>query len=98
MLGLELRQLYPGLTDKWYNILPVDLSEEAIYTVPLIASNLYFIGTATITVEDGQVTVDYLYNGVPRYVNNIPLSECVAWFTDADDITAEFINNPSKLY
>ncbi|MBR1820859.1 MAG: hypothetical protein IJ769_04475 [Clostridia bacterium] len=53
-------------------------------------------GKATVTVADGNVTVDYKYFGNPAYVNNIPSTECVAWFTDVADITTEFLDAPES--
>lgn len=96
LAGLELRELYPDLTSKWYNIVPVDLTQDGVQTYNLVVGNMFYIGKATVTVADGNVTVDYKYFGNPAYVNNIPSTECVAWFTDVADITTEFLDAPES--
>ncbi len=50
-----------NLTDKWYRFTPVDLSVDGVYTYDLAASNLYIIGKVTVTVADGNVTVECDY-------------------------------------
>ena len=92
LVGISLRDRYPGLTDKWYNIVPVDLTKEGSWSYPMAVSNKYYMGNCIVTVQDGKVTVDYT---IPRgrfYV----LDQCMAWFTDVKDITADFLNNPSS--
>ena len=86
--GLSLRDM--GKTDKWYNVVPVDLSCDGEYTYSLVASNLYHIGKATVTVADGQATVNYKLHDGHGYMK----SECVKWFASIDDITADFLNDP----
>ena len=50
-----------NLTDKWYRFTPIDLSVDGTQTFDLIGTNLYVIGQVTVTVADGQVTVDCEY-------------------------------------
>lgn len=49
------------LTDKWYRFTPVDLSVDGVQTFDLIASDAYIIGSVTVTVADGMVTIDCSY-------------------------------------
>ena len=49
------------LTDKWYRFTPVDLSVDGVQTFDLIASDAYIIGSVTVTVADGTVTIDCSY-------------------------------------
>ena len=53
----RLRDLAPESTDKWYMVTPVDLSQEGEQTFPLVASNIYRVGTATVAVKEEQLTV-----------------------------------------
>ncbi len=91
--GFSLRDR--GITDKWYHAVPVDLTRNGIYKIPLIASGMHLIGEATVTVEDGYVTVDYeLRNYGSRYLTLG--EECLAWFDDISDITADFCAAPQS--
>jgi hypothetical protein len=59
IMGPRLRDLAPESTDKWYMVTPVDLSQEGEQTFPLVASNIYRVGTATVAVKEEQLTVTY---------------------------------------
>ncbi len=59
IMGPRLRDLAPESTDKWYMVTPVDLSQEGEQTFPLVASNIYRVGTAIVAVKEGQLTVTY---------------------------------------
>ncbi len=58
-MGARFRDEFPGLTDKWYMYTPVDLTQDGALDVPLLASNVYIIGTVHITVQDGNVSATY---------------------------------------
>lgn len=90
LVGLSLRDM--GITDKWYNVVPVDLTQDGVQVLDLVGSNLFHIGKAAVIVQDGKVSVDYdLFFG-HGYVKD----ECVQWFTSLDDITTDFLNNPTS--
>ena len=90
LVGLSLRDM--GITDKWYNVVPVDLTQDGVQVFDLVGSNLFHIGKAAVIVQDGKVSVDYdLFFG-HGYVKD----ECVQWFTSLDDITTDFLNNPTS--
>ena len=94
VIGISLRDEYPDLTDKWYNVLPVDLSQDGTQTFQLVASNLYYIGSVSVTVAGDEVTTTYSFP--TRYDRHIyPEDECLAWFTGVDQITGEFLENPT---
>ena len=93
VMGLSLRDDL-GLSDKWYNIVPVDLTVEGTQTVDMVVSSQYYFGSATITVADGEVTVDYELPKVDAYVKD----ECLQWFTSLDEVTEEFLANPVGAY
>ena len=90
LVGLSLRDM--GITDKWYNVVPVDLTQDGVQVLDLVGSNLFHIGKAYVTVQDGQVTVDYELFPGQGYLKD----ECVQWFTSLDDITTDFLNNPTS--
>ena len=94
LIGLYLRELNPDLTDKWYQVVPIDLRTEGTYRYPTAASNLYYLGACDVTIRDGQVTVDYVLPKGEAY----PRSHCIMWFTSLSQITTEFLDNPVSEY
>ena len=92
LVGISLRDQYPGLTDKWYNVVPVDLTKEGTQSFPMAVSNKYYMGRCTVTVRDGAVTVDY---SIPAGRFSVR-DQCMAWFTDPKEIDANFLNNPKS--
>lgn len=91
--GYSLRDL--GVTDKWYNIVPVDLTADGIYKIPMVASNMVVIGNAIVTVEGDNVTVTYeTQHASPG--NLTVSSECVKWFDEIADVTADFCADPQS--
>ena len=55
--GPTTKELVGG--SDWYRVTPVDVSVDGVYTYDLIASNKYVVGTVTITVNAGVLTVNY---------------------------------------
>ena len=94
LLGLPIRDLKSSLTDKWYTIVPVDLTKDAVYTYPMIAGSIYYVGECQVTVKDGQVTTDF---SIPEGLC-YDKRHCLQWFTSLDDITPEFLNNLNAGY
>ncbi len=91
--GYSLRDL--GITDKWYNVVPVNLTVDGIYKIPMVASNMFVIGNAIVTVEGGSVTVEYETQWASP--GNMTISsECVKWFDEIADVTADFCANPQS--
>ncbi len=93
LVGYSLRDL--GITDKWYHVVPVDLTKDGIYKIPMAASNMYLMGYAVVTVQGDDVTVTYEQ---PRHSfgNFTVNSECVKWFASIDEITDEFCDAPQS--
>ena len=88
LVGLPLRELVPGLTDKWYHVVPVDLSKDGVFVYPTAVSSMYLLGSCEVTVQNGKVTVDYV---LPEgYV--YPGDQCMSWFTSLEEITPEFLD------
>ena len=57
--GLRLRDIAPHITDNWQMFTPLDLTAAGEQRIPLIASNLYFVGEARVVVENGSAVVTY---------------------------------------
>lgn len=99
LVGLPLRDLYPDLTSKWYNIVPVDLTVQGRQTYPMAASNVFSMGSAYVDVQGDSVTVTYELpssSGARGQTYLTLEDECLAWFTSASDITSDFLNAPSS--
>ncbi len=62
--GPRLRdtELAPYNTDAWYMFTPFDASKDGVQTYELVASNMFIVGTVTIEVKEGFITVDYRLN------------------------------------
>lgn len=91
--GYSLRDL--GIGNKWYNVVPVDMTKDGIYKIPLVASNKRIMGNAIVTVQGNEVTVEY--ETITSSPGNLTIdSECVKWFASIDEITADFVNAPES--
>ncbi len=83
--GIRFRDLQNPITKDWYMFTPIDLSVEGEQTIDLIAGNLHQIGTATVLVKDGKVTVTTKVNNT----RNIAYQEEFLTFIPAlADLTA----------
>lgn len=91
LVGLSLRDMYPNLTNRWYQVVPVDLTKEGRFYYPTAVSNMYYLGGCYVTVKDGFVTTDYMLPTGQVY----PKSDCLMWFTDISEITTEFLESPT---
>lgn len=80
--GPTTRELIGGTV--WNRVTPLDVSEAGVYTYPLIASNRYTVGTATVVVEDGWQTVSYQLNSDRILVH----SESLVFYSDLDALRA----------
>ena len=94
LVGLPIRDLVPGLTDRWYQVIPVDLTRDGTYRFRTAAGSIYYLGSCRVIVDDGTVTTDYAIP--PGYV--YPKADCLMWFTSLDQITADFLENPVSPY
>jgi len=94
LVGLPLRDLVPGLTTRWYHVVPVDLTKEGTFRYGTAISNMYWFGSCTVTIKDGTVTTDYAVSGEYAY----PKADCLMWFTDLSEITTEFLEAPIGKY
>lgn len=62
--GIRFRDLANPITKDWYMFTPIDLSVEGEQTIDLIAGNMHKIGTATVLVREGTVTVTTKVNNI----------------------------------
>ena len=58
-LGIRFRDINPSLTDKWNMFTPIDLSQDGVQKIDLIAGNALVIGSVTVEVCGDSVTVTY---------------------------------------
>ncbi len=61
-LGIRFRDIAPQLTREWDMFTPLDLSQDGEQTLPLLAANVNEVGSVTVAVKDGTVTVSYKIN------------------------------------
>ncbi len=66
--GPTTRELIGG--GVWNRVTPIDLSADGVYTYPLIASNLYTVGTATVVIENGIQTVSFRLNSKEIHIHS----------------------------
>ncbi len=90
LAGLSLQETSTRLPDKWYNVIPIDLTREGRQTYFLTISNARFIGECYVDVWDGEVTVSYalIENSAIE-----PLSSYGRWFTKLSQITEKSIES-----
>ena len=86
--GLTLQEADSSLPDKWYNVLPIDLTEDGRQVYQLMISNMFLIGEVYVDVWGDEVTVSVslLESGAVR-----PLSWYGRWFTSYGDVTSASI-------
>lgn len=86
--GIEFRDAKPELTKKWYNFAAVDLSQEGTQTFDLVASNMYVVGTVTVTRTGDEVVVDWkLRLQGTTDANFDSESEFLTFFSSLDAVT-----------
>lgn len=88
--GLTLQEADASLPDKWYNVLPVDLTRDGRQVYQLMISNMFLIGRVYVDVWGDEVTVSVslLDSGAVR-----PLSWYGRWFTSLSDVTGASIES-----
>lgn len=88
--GLTLQEADSSLPDKWYNVLPIDLTQEGRQYYQLMISNMFLIGEVYVDVWGDEVTVSVslLESGAVR-----PLSWYGRWFTSLSEITTASIES-----
>ena len=86
-MGLSFRNVRPDLTKKWYHFTPVDLSQQGEQVIPLVASNMFFVGWACVNVTGDEVTVTYKAHGQNNTDTFRVHSEFLTFFPDLDSVT-----------
>ena len=69
VVGISLRETNKNLTDKWYHVVPVDLTKEGTFRYKLVSGNLFYMGYCDVTVAEGKVTVDYYGRPAPKHAH-----------------------------
>lgn len=92
--GLPLRDMKNPKTDKWYHVLPLDLSKPGTYEYPYIASNVYIIGKVTVTIGEDTLSVTYHNNYEAAGGNTKTLTEYMNVFHSLKDIRSV---DPAKM-
>ena len=83
-MGIRFRDLPNPITDEWFMFTPIDLSVEGEQTIKLVAGNVHVIGTVTVTVQDGMVTVSNTVNNMRDIVLK---EEFLTFVPSLDDLT-----------
>lgn len=88
--GLTLKEADPSLPEKWYNVLPIDLTKDGRSVYQLVISNMFYIGEVYVDVWGDEVTVscDLVDSTAVQ-----PLSWYGRWFTRLGDITTASIES-----
>ena len=88
--GLTLQEADATLPDKWYNVLPVDLTQDGRQVYQLMISNMFLIGEVYVDVWGDEVTVNVslLDHGAVR-----PLGWYGRWFTRLNEVTGTSIES-----
>ncbi len=88
LAGLALQEADSSLPNKWYNVVPINLTQEGRQTYFLVITNNKFIGKCYVDVYGGAVTVSYdlIENGSIEVKSHYG-----RWFTSLSEITAASI-------
>lgn len=86
--GPHLRDLTPSLTDLWYMVTPLDLTQQGRQTYELVAGGVNVIGEVYVDVAGDTVTLSY-YNYYARYGGDTETkSEFVTLYHCYNDISS----------
>lgn len=93
--GIEFRQVRSDLTNKWYNFAAIDLTNDGVQKFDLVASNVFVIGSVTVTKNGDEVVVDWKLNRQGTNDANFILeNEFLTIFPDLNAVTEV---EPSKF-
>lgn len=86
--GIEFRQVRSDLTHKWYNFAAIDLTNDGVQKFDLVASNVFVIGSVTVTKNGDEVIVDWKLNRQGTNDANFILeNEFLTIFSDLNAVT-----------
>lgn len=91
--GIRFRDLQNPITKDWYMFTPIDLSVEGEQTIDLIAGNLHQIGTATVLVKDGKVTVTTKVNNARNIAYKEEFLTFIPALADLTEVNFETMTN-----
>ena len=89
--GPRLRDtnLYPYNTDAWYMFTPFDASKDGVQTYDLIATNKYIVGTLTLTIQNGNLKVDYTLKDPGNFTTTLEFFTVLNRINDLTDYEPE---------
>lgn len=90
LAGLSLQETSTDLPNKWYNVIPIDLTRQGRQTYILTISDARYIGECYVDVWEDEVTVDYC---LIEHTAIEPLSSYGRWFTSLSQVTTESIES-----
>ena len=90
LAGLSLQETSTRLPDKWYNVLPIDLTQDGRQYYQLMISNMFLIGELYVDVWGDEVTVDY---SLIEHSAIEPLESYGRWFTKLSQVTEKSIES-----
>ena len=91
--GIRFRDLENPITKEWYMFTPIDLSIEGEQNIDLIAGNLHRIGTATVLVKDGKVTVTTKVNNFHSIAYEEEFLTFIPALADITEVNFETMTN-----
>ncbi|MBE5786343.1 MAG: hypothetical protein E7324_02250 [Clostridiales bacterium] len=94
--GPSFRDFENPITDKWYTFLPLDLSRDGVYSLPLIGGNCYVIGEMAVVVEGDNLSAYYAYWGGGDYATE-DLGQYLNFFSDYAAVTADALAGESPF-
>ena len=78
-------------SEMWYMFTPVDVFMDGVQVYDLVASNLYTVGTMTVTIKDGFMTVEYELN------DNVNIDVELEFYTVVSSMSELSEYEPEKL-
>lgn len=93
-LGLPLRELVPGSTQKGYLLTPLDLTVDGKSVYPLIADGAHVVGEVIVDVKGDQLLVSYRLFDARSEV----LKPSIRFFRNLDQITEKAVETRSRTY
>jgi len=91
--GLDLADYLPGFEPGKYLIIPLDLSGDSAMTLPLIADGGYAVGSITLVVADGRLTISSSLGCERTEI----LKYAFRLYPDISDITPQTLAKRSRI-
>ncbi len=79
----------PYYSTQWYMYTPFDASVEGKQTFDLVASNMYIVGTVTLTIRDGNLLIDYKLSDPNKFTITLEFFTVLNRINDLTDYEPE---------